>query len=214
MQQFDEVEKIFQSDIWEKKKETKSLKAALKHKRLGKGSMKTPLDLMSRKERLEHTKAGKVVTTNLYDTILTFMEFDKLETFEKKNMLQYWRSKYTIKDIMGAMGIANKKFYDIIDELELPKDRALMAKGKVRAPRKAPIKRTEPAQIAIQSNLELDTPPVQKIIIDGLNLEFNGTYAPEHIIKQLLKFGALLEGEEDQFFIELRLMQKSSAKKR
>src|SRR5690348_7251022 len=103
MQRFDEAEKVFLSDIWEKKQETKQLKAALKHKRLGKGSMKFATDLMSRKERIEHMKAGKVVTTNLYDTILTFMEFDRLETYEKKNMLQYWRTKYTIKEIMGAM---------------------------------------------------------------------------------------------------------------
>jgi hypothetical protein len=209
MQQFD-VEKFFLADIKEKKQETKQLKAALKHKRLGKGSMKFATDLMSRKERQQHMKAGKVVTTNLYDTILTFMEFNNLETYEKKNMMQYWRSKYTIKEIMGAMGIANKKFYEIIDELELPKDRAAMAKGKREGKtRKAPIRKTQAAELAIQSQLEIETPPVQKIIINGLNLEFNGTYEPEHIIKQLLKFGALLEGETDSYFIELKLMQKS-----
>ena len=211
MQQFD-VEKFFLSDIKEKKQETASLKAALKHKRLGKGSMKFATDLMSRKERKEHMKAGEVVTTNLYDTILTFMEFDRLETYEKKNMLQYWRSKYTIKEIMGAMGIANKKYYEIIDELELPKDRSLMAKGKREGkPRKAPVRKAaqEAAELAIQSSLELEPAPVQKIIINGLNLEFNGTYEPEQIIKQLLKFGALLEGETDNYFIELKLMQKT-----
>jgi replicative superfamily II helicase len=211
MQQFD-VEKFFLSDIKEKKQETASLKAALKHKRLGKSSMKFATDLMSKKERKEHMKAGEVVTTNLYDTILTFMEFDRLETYEKKNMLQYWRSKYTIKEIMGAMGIANKKFYEIIDELELPKDRALMAKGKREGkPRKAPVRKTAPeaAELAIQSSLELEPAPVQRIIINGLNLEFNGTYEPEQIIKQLLKFGALLEGETDNYFIELKLMQKA-----
>ncbi len=210
MQRFDEAEKVFLSDIWEKKQETKQLKAALKHKRLGKGSMKFATDLMSRKERIEHMKAGKVVTTNLYDTILTFMEFDRLETYEKKNMLQYWRTKYTIKEIMGAMGIANKKYYEIIDELELPKDRSAMAKGKKEGKtRKAPVRKTQPAELAIQSQLEIETPPVQKLIINGLNLEFNGTYEPEQIIKQLLKFGALLEGETDSYFIELKLMQKS-----
>ncbi len=210
MQRFDEAEKVFLSDIWEKKQETKQLKAALKHKRLGKGSMKFATDLMSRKERIEHMKAGKVVTTNLYDTILTFMEFDRLETYEKKNMLQYWRTKYTIKEIMGAMGIANKKYYEIIDELELPKDRSAMAKGKREGKtRKAPVRKTQPAELAIQSQLEIETPPVQKLIINGLNLEFNGTYEPEQIIKQLLKFGALLEGETDSYFIELKLMQKS-----
>jgi hypothetical protein len=43
-----------------------------------------------------------------------------------------------------------------------------------------------------------------------MHLVFNGTYQPETIVKQLLKFGALLEDETDDYYIELKLVQKAA----
>lgn len=207
MKNLDEAEDLFFSEIREKKKETRSIKEALKHKRSGKNSILFPSDFMSRKEKLKHTKAGKVMTTNLFDEILTIEKFEELETHEKKNRLQYWRTKYPNKDILTAMKISNKRFYDLVSELDLPK----MPRGKHKEGHKAKggsVKGTRTAKLAIQSDLELETPSVQEIIVSGLNLAYNGTYSSDQIIKQLLKFGGLLEGEEDQYYIELKLMQK------
>lgn len=205
---FLDIESIFQDDIKNKKRETASMRAATNHKRLGKGRMKTPSDLMSRKDKKEHMKAGEVVTTNLFDDILTIAEFEALETHEQRNRLAYWRTKYSNKEIMNKMGnLNNAKFYKMVADLGLPK--AIRTNGDKKPVRKAPIKKIEaPVEQPINSDLELDTQPLQRIIINGLNLEFNGTYAPETIIKQLLKFGALLEGEESDFYVELKLMQK------
>lgn len=202
-----DIENIFAEDIKRKKQDTASLRTATKHKRLGKGSMKTPLDLMSQKEKKEHMKAGEVVTTNLFDNILTFEEFETLETHEQRNRLAYWRTKYSNKEIMNQMGkLSNVKYYKLVADLGLPKSpRTNHRKDVVR---KASLKQLEAPAVAIKSDLELEVPPIQKIIINGLNLEFNGTYAPETIIKQLLKFASLLEGEDDNFYVELKLMQK------
>lgn len=211
MQQYNEAQKIFEDEIRAKKKETASIKLATKHKRLGKNKVLFATDLMSRKEKLKHTKAGKIVTTNLYEDILPIEEFEKLETYEKRNRLQYLRSVKSNKEILQGMGISNKRYYDIVKELELPT--APRIKSGDSKPRKAAVKRaTAPA--AIQSNLELEPEPqqqpqpVQKIIVNGLNLEFNGTFSAEQIIKQFLKFGALLEDEDDKYYIELRIQQK------
>jgi len=156
------------------------------------------------------------MTTNMYENILPIAEFEILEDYEKRNRLQYLRSKYSAKELQTAMGTNSKRYYEIIKELDLPKAPRTKA-GQEPKPRKAAIRRQEPAAIAIQSNLEMEpqaptqTPePVQKIIVNGLNLEFNGTFTAEQIIKQFLKFGALLEEEEDKYYIELRLQQKQT----
>jgi hypothetical protein len=216
MQPYDEAEKIFYDEIRDKKKETALLRTATQHKRLGAKKVLFATDLMSRKDKLKHTKAGRVMTTNMYENILPIAEFEILEDYEKRNRLQYLRSKYSAKELQTAMGTNSKRYYEIIKELDLPKAPRTKA-GQEPKPRKAAIRRQEPAAIAIQSNLEMEpqaptqTPePVQKIIVNGLNLEFNGTFTAEQIIKQFLKFGALLEEEEDKYYIELRLQQKQT----
>jgi len=67
---------------------------------------------------------------------------------------------------------------------------------------------------AVQESSEVLTPPnevknPQEIIVEGLNVIFTGTYTAEKIEKQLTKFMLLLDSEEDDFYIEFRLMQKS-----
>jgi hypothetical protein len=209
-QPFNEATEVFLSEIHEKKKETALLRLATKGKRLGKKNVLFASDLMSRKEKLKHTKAGTIVTTNLYDNILTIEEFEKLEDYEKRNRLQYLRSKYSAKEIQAAMQTNSKRYYEIIKELDLPK--APRTKGSGLGKRISKVKTTsggtKTAAIAIQSSLELAPEPVQEIIVSGLHLTFNGTYSAEHIIKQFLKYGALLEGEEDKYYIELKLVQK------
>jgi hypothetical protein len=213
MQPYNEAEKIFYDEIRDKKKETALYKTATQHKRLGAKKVLFATDLMSRKEKLKHMKAGKVMTTNMYEDILPIAEFEKLETYEKRNRLQYLRTKHSAKEIQEAMGTNSKRYYEIIKELDLPKA-PRNKEGQPPQVRKAAIKRKEQpaAAIAIQSQLELETPATQeqpqRIIVNGLNLEFNGTFSAEQIIKQFFKFGALLEEEEDKYYIELRLQQK------
>jgi hypothetical protein len=216
MQPYNGAEQAFFDEIREKKKETALLRTATQHKRLGKKRVLFATDLMSRKEKLKHTKAGRVMTTNMYEDILPIAEFEKLETYEKRNRLQYLRGIKSAKEIQTAMGTNSKRYYEIIKELDLPKAPRKKAGDDGTKPkaRKAAVKRQEPAAVAIHSQLELEVqqepqqPEPQKIIINGLNLEFNGTFTAEQIIKQFLKFGALLEDEEDKYYIELRIQQK------
>src|SRR3954462_10372208 len=102
MQHLNEAGLAFEEDIKRLKKEKASLHQATKHKRLGKNNMRFASDLMSRSEKIKHRRAGQIVTTNLYDKILTFDEFTDLETHEKRNMLAYWRNVYNNKVIMKA----------------------------------------------------------------------------------------------------------------
>lgn len=216
MQRYNEAEQCFYEDLREKKKAASGV-----HSKTGKngytGKILFPTDFMSRKEKYHHRKAGKVMTTNLYDNILPIAEFDKLEDYEKRNRLQYLRNTMSAKEIQKAMGTNSKRYYEIVAELNLPKAPRTKGDGSKRT---AAIKKTAPkvkaTAIAIQSALELEPvqqpkpEPVQEIIVNGLHLTFNGTYSAEHIIKQFLKYGALLEDEEDKYYIELKLVQKQA----
>jgi hypothetical protein len=213
-QRYSEVESVFMDEIQSKKKEFKDFRNATKHKRLGKKSVMFASDFMSRKEKMKYQKAGEVLTTNMYDTILTIAEFNELEKHEKKNRLQYWRTQYSNKEIQQAMGIANSPFYKIVEELDLPKaprthkPRTGTSTKKKESPKETSVVAAPPIVPEVKEEKQV----VQEVIVNGLNVIFNGTYSAEKIEKQLTKFMLLLEGEEDEFYIEMKLMQKQPKK--
>ena len=214
-QNLSEVESVFLDEVFEKKKEFKNFKNATKGRRLGKHNMKFPSDFMSRSEKMKHRKAGEVLTTNMYNDILPITEFDALETHEKRNRLQYWRTEKSNKEILAGMGISNKKYYDIVAELALPKAPRTNNSVKVR---KAYTKKQEPkveTPVAVQETVpeQVPTTPVQEILVEGLNLVFHGTYTAEQIQKQLTKFSLILEDDSEEYYFEFRLMQKQPKQK-
>jgi hypothetical protein len=213
-QRFSEVESVYMDEIQSKKKGFKDFKNATKGRRLGKKNVMFASDFMSRKEKMKYQKAGEVLTTNMYDTILTIAEFDQLEKHEQKNRLQYWRTQNSNKEILAGMGISNKKLYDLVAELELPKaprTHTKTRKGSSTKKEKEPAKETS---VAVQKEIVPEVPqqPVQEIIVDGLNLVFHGTYKAEQIQKQLTKFSLILEDDSEEYYFEFRLMQKQPKK--
>ncbi len=217
-----EAERLFNEEVRDKKKTASGV-----HHKTGKngyvGTMRFPSDIMSRKEKIRYKGNSKVSISNLYEEIIKIEEFEKLETHEQRNRLAYWRNQYSNKEITEGMGIWNNKYYRIVADLGLPRGKRVDG-----APRKATAKKAtkEPAiQSAIQSSLmklkevppaPVAAPPapvVQEIMVDGLHLSFIGTYSPEKIQKQLSKFDLLLEGEDDDFYIEMKIMQKASKEK-
>jgi hypothetical protein len=204
---FSEAEKMFHDEVRQKKRTASGV-----HHKTGKngyvGTMRFPSDIMNRKDKMRYRKAGKVVTTNIFDTIITIDEFETLETYEQRNRLMYWRNEKTNKEILAGLGISSKKYYEIVAQLELPK----APRGKSK-PRKATAKKQEPKFVAIKEEtivpeIQEPKPQVQEIIVEGLNLVFQGTYNAEIIQKQLTKFSLILEDEPDEYFFEFRLMQK------
>ena len=148
-----------------------------------------PSDYMSRSEKMKHRRAGTIMTTNMYDTILTIAEFKELETHEKKNRLQYWRTKYSNKEIQEKMGVANSPFYKIIAELDLPKAPRTERADKKEI-RKAVVKKQEAPKSIVSPPKEPSAPEVkeepkqvQEVIVNGLNV----IYSMEHIVQKRLK---------------------------
>lgn len=202
---YSEAEQAFHEDVREKKRTASGV-----HHKTGKrgyvGTMRFPTDIMSRKDKYNYRKAGKVMTTNLYDEIITIDEFERLEKDEQRNRMIHWRNQYTNKDITTGLGIWNARYYSLVAELELPKAPRSYKKREAKV-KVAPVEKSKeiiPAQ---------KEEAAQVILVNGLNLVFNGTYSPEVIQNQLLKFATLLEGETDDFYLEFRIQQKQTNKK-
>ena len=127
-------------------------------------------------------------------------------------MMLYWRNEYTNGEIKKAMGIANSPYYKLVAELGLPKAPRGAVKGRPRTA-KTKIVATAPKQEAAPVVAPPAAPetPVQEIMVNGIYLVYNGVFSPEMIQNQILKFGSMLDGETDDFYIELKLMQKSKS---
>ena len=72
-------------------------------------------------------------------------------------------------------------------------------------------KKENPVVTEIQTDtsfLDQYAPPVQNIIYNGMNLSFTGTYKAEQIQKTLKKFSAMLEEENEDFYVEIKVMEK------
>jgi replicative superfamily II helicase len=204
MYQITEAERLFHEEVRDKKRTASGV-----HSKTGRngyvGNMRFPSDIMSRKEKYNYRRASKVMVTNVFDKILPMSEFNQLEAAEQKNRMTHWRNTKTNKEIRQEMGISNSRYYDIVKELDLPKAPRVMKEPKT--PKKKTPQAAKKQEETLPAKVE-EAAPVQQIIINGLHLSFNGTYKPEQIQRQLEKFSLMLEDEKDDFYVELKLMQK------
>jgi hypothetical protein len=210
-----EAAKLFHNEVRDKKKTASGV-----HHKTGKngyvGTMRFPSDIMSRSEKMRYRRSSKVMISNMYDQIIPIEDFEKLETHEQRNMLAYWRNVYSNKEITEGMGIWNNKYYKIVAELGLPKA------PRINSTEKKPRKAKAAAKVEVETSAAVPAPkeeiqqPIvqqpQEIIVDGLHLIFNGTYKAEQIQMKLNKFYALLDDEEDDFYIEMKIVQKQPKK--
>ena len=168
------------------------------------------------------------MNTNLLEPIINIDELRKLEPSHQRDLLLYWRNNYTNKDILKGMSISSVKFYDLVKEFNLPKA-PRVDNGQPRKPRgkysnkNKKKKAKETIEINEQQEIELPTlkdyskdesfldkyaAPVQNIIYNGMNLSFTGTYKADQIQKTLKKFSAMLEEESEDFYVEIKVMEK------
>jgi hypothetical protein len=211
MLQISEIEKMFHDEVRQKKKTASGV-----HHKTGRngyvGTMRFPSDIMSRKEKSKYRKAGKVVTTNIYDEILPIDQFENLERYEQKNRLAYWRNENTLDELLEHMNVSKVKYYSIVKSLGLPPaPRKRNKQGKTKTPEKS-IAIREKQVVQDVPKVVQEQPKAQEILVDGLNLVFMGTYNAEQIQKQLTKISLLVEDETDEYYFEVRLMQKQSKK--
>lgn len=218
-----EFERMFNDDIREKRKAG----SGSFHKR-GKGvkhgmsgALKTPYHYMSNKEKKKLN--GEVRVYSMYETIIPMEEFKLKDIETQKLLLTRWREIYENDIIKAEMGLSTKYYYDLVVSLQLPKkprggnvmkaarDKKPKKEAKVAISRQAQIKAPEITEPILQPVLQLadSQPQVQKIIIQGLNLEYNGEYNAEDLAKIFTKLQLIIDGESNNYNLCLSLSEKT-----
>lgn len=220
MRYANDIQKMFEQEVREKKRIGSNI-----YSRTGTrgytGTIRSAHDLLKGKAKREYEGNGKVVTTNIYDRILPKEEFYALETHMKKNMFSYWYLTYGIKAIQEGMGVGCQTVYNILNELGIPRKGKVGRIGKGVSNNRAEIlakAREVKKQKALESNsvvqvpeeIKVDAPisPVQTIQTEGMQLNFKGIYNAKQIEKILSKLEVLVSDEENEFYLNIELVEK------
>jgi hypothetical protein len=201
----DDIAEDYQTDIHQKKQQYKSIQAG-KRRSKGAKNMRYPYETMSRSERLKYTKAGTITVTNLFDKILTRAEFDQLSEDEQKKRLIYWRDKYSQKEIYATLQMGSATYYKMIESMGIPAGRrGKYKKEKVKGKISDYVPAETKEETKVSSPAVIEAP--QQIVLNGLNLAYNGSYKSDEIRRILAKIDLVLDGEENEFQIELRVSE-------
>lgn len=180
-------------------------------------ALRTPYHFMKTKERNQLN--GEVETYNMYTTIIPREEFFLKDLETQKDLLIKWREIFDNAKIRSELGISNKMYFDLINELELPKKR----RGGRTNVEKGKLKKQTQEKPQSSNNLQFELPeletiqpkpiiqpetPIQKIITKGFYLEYNGDYDVETLNKLFTKLQLILDGEPNKFNISLSLTEK------
>lgn len=199
------VEKIFYQDIRDKRKSSSGAFHKKGHGVISKSNaaLRTPYHFMSNKERKKLN--SEVVTTFMYETVITRNEFELKDKETQKAMMLKWRELYSNAHIMKEMGITgNATFAKIVNDLELPKK--LYRKGRKAAKPKTEQLSLDAVKESTQEMVISNVP--SKLIMNGLALEYNGTYEAEAINKILTKVQLLLDGEVNKFEVHISVVER------
>ena len=212
---YNEIERLFNDDIREKKKAGRGAfaKTGKGSERAGvKGGLKTPYSFMTTRERKKLN--GEVRITQMYETILSRDEFFLKDKETQKAMLTRWREIYPNSKIMEDMGIGGSgSFHNIIKELDIPR-KSRHGAGRPKTATGTSPKPKIKKELATVEQAPETTPIVNfvqqtpvKLITNGLHLEYNGIFSSEQINKIFTKLQLLVDGEENNFNIELRITE-------
>lgn len=121
MAYWSEAERLFYDEVREKKTIGRGI-----FSQKGKGKkhgtyVSLPSDRLtaSQKKKLN----GKCEVSNMYQSLTTYEEFQRNPEHMQKIVLEKWREFHTNDTIIEALGIGKKRFYDLLEELDITKKR-------------------------------------------------------------------------------------------
>lgn len=218
---YNEIERLFNEEVRDKKRTGRGAfnktGKGVKHNMNG---IKFPYDYMKAKEK--RLLNSEVRVSNMYETVIPKMEFDLKDKETQKAMMIRWREIYPNSHIMEGMGISGSgSFHNIIKELDIPRKtrhggiRKKNPTGTTPKPRKTDAKKEHEPMEQAPENTPIVNNFVQqpvKLITNGLHLEYNGIFSSEQINKIFTKLQLLVDGEENNFNIELRISESEKKK--
>jgi hypothetical protein len=218
MNEISEVEKMLISDIREKKKASSGV-----HHRTGKrghvGKMLTPVDFMSRKEKYNYRKGGKILSYNLYDQILEREQFEELPFEERKTALTKWYNERPLKDIREGFKCSQQTIYNWLDELGIEKKGRNWKGDRKKKTKKDSTNNTNtvtvvnnvPAPEKNNISLLTENRVLEQLLreneVRGLNLSFTSRMTAEEIQQKLEKLSLSIDGEKSKFILNIQILE-------
>ncbi len=226
MAYFENIERLFNEDVREKKKAGRGVFSmrgkGVKHGISG--ALKTPYHYMKTKEKKKLD--GEVVSFNM-NSLMTWHDFEQKDFETRKMLMTQWRTIYQNNEIMDAFfdggngkRFNTQSFANLIHELGCPpKQKGGSLPRKARKPRVAKLESNkgkvesiaiEPEQMLaeLKEITQVETPK-QQLITNGLHLEYNGDYDAEAISKIFTKLQLLVEGEQNKFNLSISLSERA-----
>jgi hypothetical protein len=170
-----------------------------------------PTDLMSRKEKYNTRKAGRIEKFNMYE-IMTKSEFDQKDSSTQKMLLETWRDNYQNKEILKTMGISSNTLSKLLIDLDIPKKK----RGGSRERTSTPIKvKTTPPKIEASNTLSESIKSQQEnhksVEIfpnpEGLSLQYSGIYNADQLAKIFTKLQLIVDDESCDFELSISLQE-------
>ena len=195
------------------------------------GVIRFPSDLLRGKEKRLYRGTGKVVSYNMYDTIMPYAQFRILSDEEQKKTLEEYRIRFSNKEIQKFWDMSTYEYYNkTVKRLGIKTEERQSRKG---------IKKEVAAKVAIKENKEIPKEEIKETIeepkeetnlispviqelnevietlnrqakpvkLDGLHITMNGQYEAKDIIKRLEKIALILDDEESNFQIEFTIKE-------
>jgi hypothetical protein len=183
----DNIKRIFEEDSKEKKRIGNNIR--YRASRTGKTSQWiSPSMLKGQKRRKLNSKVEK---WNMYDKMIPFSEFQKLEPEDQKRHLKAYRDRFKVDEITNNWKISQPTYYRKVKELGLPK-----AKQK---------KSNRPKQV---SNEAIENKSRKTTRESGLQIQLNGSYLGKELSTRILNISGLVEGDETEFDVEILIREK------
>ena len=222
----EDIEKIFIDEIREKKRTGRGAFAmrgkGVKHGMSG--ALKTPYHFMSNKERKKLD--GEVTVANMYETIVSWKEFELKDKETQRNLLTRWREIYPNQKIMDDLGqgmgkkFNSQSYSDLVNSLGCPpKTRGGSKYRKAGITKKEKVVSISPQVSMLEIETEekaspgLKLPEIQQetiktmLVTNGLHLEYNGTYDIDSLSRLFTKLQLLIDGETSKYHISISLSE-------
>jgi len=200
--------KLFYQDVREKKRIGSNIHKA-KGKRGYVGKLYLTSDLLKGKAKRQYKQNGKVVTWNMYDTIMDYSEFMELEESQQKKTLEEYRKRFTNKEIMEKWQLNNDQYYaKTVKRLGVATQRS---NNKVKSVKPVtPVETIKP----VSNQIEMDYKASEGVLNDsnsktseGMEITLNGIYEASSIQSKLEKLALLIE-EDTDYKINITITEK------
>lgn len=209
-----EIARMFYQENQEKKNIGRNIyyRAATRKGRLNK--INYPSDFLSKKDRREYKKPGKVEVHNMYDDIKSipkYEEIDKMDVTSGRNLIETLKTKHSVKALCKQWGMTNYTFYhSVVPKFEIPllpraQQTPSNKKGKNNNKNTKQVRDSVNNEVAVTSNVipmpeqqkEYIAVPIQEPEFEGFQIKFAGRYSGEKLSDRVMSYITTLEKERN-----------------